>query len=894
MAQASFVYALFDDGALYSRPCGPKAPPDCRWAWVADLGDRHFCVVHDCGYLYGINASLDVDWQPWRGARSDGWTRLSRGTVVSITADSGTVYGIGGAEGGDKVYRLARPGGTDDDYGGKSWVRASKGTSTVVAIQGGQLYTLGVNFWVYKQPLEGLTETSDWKKAFNVFQPCSALAVFEGDSAFAICDDTLWRRDPGWEGRWHQENRPGLPANRPITVFSGPEAPQPAAERGTKVARQSANAEPQVIASSVTAQPAAPARDQPEALEKLDNLTVRQLKCRMANAGLKLRPGADKEEMVAQLRAVENANPQENGADEVGAAPTAEVLSKLSVKELKRRIQEAGAVVPVGTTEKNELVQLLLTTALPAAPRSRREPTDVSSVRSSPSAPARSSVSFAPPAATQNAVSSSSFAVGSTVVATSSAASLGAGYLTLTVGERIEVLHAGSTHTGDSGWLFGRRADCNEQGWLQCANVAPSSQASSPSSQASAPSSQTPAPSSHSPATNSQAPAPSSQAPAPSSQAPAPSSQATAGAWASWRGSKSEAKESVHQPTANRPVPQNLQNPVDPGAIFPKGDRNDELVVDFRGRKVPDDIVDRIVKCLSPPLVRLAILDLSECNIEDRFTNVLMLALHRECVQVKKLMLHKNCICDGAKSIAKYLHKASFPVHELHLSHNRIRNDGAISILRAIAGHTAYPRRCEGRPIPFFLRLEHNQEVIFSQRDAEAVVRQERERADLKVGWNAQDFLVCCAGKSTCSADYCGWAAKDGVGPIIHLPFLESRRGRRSPVPTSAPTPTPARARPSQTIAADAGARGYVREVPPANATPLPAVALGICAPRVGNATVIAPVASAGEGFLELSTGATVFVEYVGVGGDETGWLYGYDVGTSKRGWFSAQAVRSS
>ena len=98
----------------------------------------------------------------------------------------------------------------------------------------------------------------------------------------------------------------------------------------------------------------------------------------------------------------------------------------------------------------------------------------------------------------------------------------------------------------------------------------------------------------------------------------------------------------------------------------------------------------------------------------------------RRRLRVRLIRLHMCRVGDGgARALAAFL--LALPAHapdlpwELHLSHNRVSTDGCRELLAAVAAR--YPRADErGRPVPLWLRLEHNAvDTLAVRRDAGAI-----------------------------------------------------------------------------------------------------------------------------------------------------------------------------
>jgi hypothetical protein len=89
--------------------------------------------------------------------------------------------------------------------------------------------------------------------------------------------------------------------------------------------------------------------------------------------------------------------------------------------------------------------------------------------------------------------------------------------------------------------------------------------------------------------------------------------------------------------------------------------------------------------------------------------------LTKRNIGVQMLKLFKNNIEDeGAYAIGQLIAHSHEPVHEVHLSHNRISETGACSVLESIARSRRYPyhgstgRRDSRGLTPVWLRFEHN------------------------------------------------------------------------------------------------------------------------------------------------------------------------------------------
>ncbi|CBZ54688.1 conserved hypothetical protein [Neospora caninum Liverpool] len=103
------------------------------------------------------------------------------------------------------------------------------------------------------------------------------------------------------------------------------------------------------------------------------------------------------------------------------------------------------------------------------------------------------------------------------------------------------------------------------------------------------------------------------------------------------------------------------------------------------------------------------------CLSNNRITHVgldhLLTTLIRRKVGCRIMKLYRNNISDpGMVCLSRYISATREPLHELHLSHNKITARGAATLLRALAAHSGYPRvGRKGKLVPLWLRLEQNE-----------------------------------------------------------------------------------------------------------------------------------------------------------------------------------------
>jgi len=518
------AFALCSDGQLYMRHmdiCGVTAEgsaPEVRsyeWTPVAQIGCEHKGIAVDCGYIYGLNADMGVDVQTLSGASSDRWTNLARGYTVSIAVQGGTVFGLGTAAGGDRVYRLTQ---TATARWGRPWQCTSKGRSRSIAIEGGHVYTLGVNDYVYRQPIDGMSETSKWEKAFHVpsgvsgscssgdckvfngenseMQPSSvSFAVFGGGCApLAVFDGCVWRLvcSGGDRVGWEREPAAGLPLGSvAITAAPSAEMPTSGLRKGAALAYNVA-LECQNSGSKASALDEAKIsrgvygiiKDLPK--ELLENPEVAQ-KIAQAEALLRevftearnreLQSSPEVASPAPVLITETGPEPPDQATDKMdreAAEPHVEDLAKLSVKELKHRIAGAGVALPVGLTEKAELVAMLHATRCEKAAQNS-EQVCVSAVPEEPAA------AVAADAADRAVESGDKAALIQPLVIGAIAQVMHAvdpvdmsGYLALSKGTHIKLLHVGKEdNASESGWVYAEVVGTGEIGWLRASNLRP-------------------------------------------------------------------------------------------------------------------------------------------------------------------------------------------------------------------------------------------------------------------------------------------------------------------------------------------------------------------------------------------------------------------------------------
>jgi len=114
------------------------------------------------------------------------------------------------------------------------------------------------------------------------------------------------------------------------------------------------------------------------------------------------------------------------------------------------------------------------------------------------------------------------------------------------------------------------------------------------------------------------------------------------------------------------------------------------------------------------PQLKASSLNFGRNDLSDEGVALVVDYLRRRDVGVQLLKFFKNNIGDGgAHAIGQFLVHSHQPVHEVHLSHNYVTEQGAFSLMTAIAQSRAYPylgsdRQVAGGYQPIWLRIEHN------------------------------------------------------------------------------------------------------------------------------------------------------------------------------------------
>lgn len=203
-SQVRTAYVLVEDGTLFARPVTAFASgskDNVAWERIANIGVNHKSIAIDCGYLYAINETAGVDFQWVKNASAEQWDYLARGHVSSIAASGGHIYGVGSADGGDRIYRLVKGG---EDAKGTPWERCSGGRLLSIAINDvlGYIYGIGGNDWIYRQPLREMSCDTKWQWECRAGEMTEFAMLAEGE-ALGVRNGRLWHVRP--EGDWELE-----------------------------------------------------------------------------------------------------------------------------------------------------------------------------------------------------------------------------------------------------------------------------------------------------------------------------------------------------------------------------------------------------------------------------------------------------------------------------------------------------------------------------------------------------------------------------------------------------------------------------------------------------------------------------------------------------------------
>jgi len=146
-----------------------------------------------------------------------------------------------------------------------------------------------------------------------------------------------------------------------------------------------------------------------------------------------------------------------------------------------------------------------------------------------------------------------------------------------------------------------------------------------------------------------------------------------------------------------------------------EGDNISPSCVDDWCRTLDAQLEERFGQAV-PAKLSAASLNFSRCNLDDTALTKLLTYLYSRDITVQILKLFRNNITDsGAWAVGQFMAHSSQAVHEVHLSHNSISEQGAAALLELIVWSQKYPYLAEntGRRdargySPIWLRLEHN------------------------------------------------------------------------------------------------------------------------------------------------------------------------------------------
>lgn len=211
------------------------------------------------------------------------------------------------------------------------------------------------------------------------------------------------------------------------------------------------------------------------------------------------------------------------------------------------------------------------------------------------------------------------------------------------------------------------------------------------------------------------------------------------------------------------------------------------LQVNLSRRKLGDDGLTRFCQWLPHELqrrrlkigeeiVKVSEMDLSQNGIGDVGIQRLVETFSTLKVVVGTLKLFKNRMGQaGATALASWIRSSTWPLFELHLSHNYITTEGAEEILQAIAQNSKYPSQRPGgkqQRFPLWLRLEGNNIEKSFQESAESVLRAARPEV-------TSGPLICWVSdrsdKDGCRSGWCKWTPTYKPGQhvaLVHLTYI--------------------------------------------------------------------------------------------------------------------------
>lgn len=153
-------------------------------------------------------------------------------------------------------------------------------------------------------------------------------------------------------------------------------------------------------------------------------------------------------------------------------------------------------------------------------------------------------------------------------------------------------------------------------------------------------------------------------------------------------------------------------------------------------------------------------------------------------IGVRVFQLHRNELDNRAADVLKqFIVMCPIAIEELHLSHNQLELEGALTLVGAFMsagarGSPLYPVRDQrGRWRPVWLRLEFNRFAAVKhellQPAREEIFRDQRRSCGYKTREGAR--LICCVPDGAgCRSGICSMQ-QDSFGPVVHLPHMRSR-----------------------------------------------------------------------------------------------------------------------
>lgn len=172
-------------------------------------------------------------------------------------------------------------------------------------------------------------------------------------------------------------------------------------------------------------------------------------------------------------------------------------------------------------------------------------------------------------------------------------------------------------------------------------------------------------------------------------------------------------------------------------------------------------------------------IDLGDKQLKDEGLDQLVCGLMGKAgqvIHVDKLMLHKNGITShGLRSLISYIKASTYPVREIHLSHNFVDIEGMRNLVAAIVESDVYPASSDDwEMVPLWLRLEYNR--IQNPISALSGMREE-----LNKGKQETQFKFCLISEEDeatgrCTASRCAHLCGEiDAKCLLHVPYIHNQ-----------------------------------------------------------------------------------------------------------------------